>query len=676
MAFHALTVTYIISLLGLWAVSLIGHISPAFIMFAGLLVIISVAYNQKTRKAIPVGAWNTAAVAVFLFFLADFLLISGELIVSGSRFLTVLLALKLFDLRTGKDHFIVFSLAFFQILASAASTISPVFFAILSLYIIFSIWALIIFNLRRDLQNSGLSTDAPHDIFGVRFFLSVIGLSLFCILITAVLFFSIPRMGVGIFERNASDTLNVSGFSDRMDLGAIGALKLDSAVVMRIEMPDGKRPEAPLYIRGATLDLYHGTGWSRHNAGRRLLKKEDGSFNIGGPGKRSVVQRIWLEPLDTDVLFAASGVYRLSGSFPNLWVDPAGAIRLPAPPFSRLEYSAFSDLSGVIPSGPPEPHYLDASYLDTARDGRTIKRLSSAMTQGKKNALEKALAIQNYLRSNFSYNLSVPGSDGSTPLEDFLLRTKEGYCEHFATAMTMLLRASGVPARVVTGFQQGEWNGLGGYFIVRQQDAHSWVEAYIDDRGWMRFDPTPSSASAYAPSVITLYLDFMRLKWNRYVIQYSFTDQQRLVKGARTRAAGLMDILKEPFKTKGYSGAESGAAVLLALILFIAAAFALILRRAYGSRARSKAPAYYIEMLKILEAKGIGKLSHETPAEFAKRVGDPYVDEVTRLYHMERFGGQSPLEDELAGVLKALEEVRKRQSWGQPAGGAARRSSR
>jgi len=81
-------------------------------------------------------------------------------------------------------------------------------------------------------------------------------------------------------------------------------------------------------------------------------------------------------------------------------------------------------------------------------------------------------------------------------------------------------------------------------------------------------------------------------------------------------------------------------------------------------------------MLKILEAKGIGKLSHETPAEFAKRVGDPYVDEVTRLYHMERFGGQSPLEDELAGVLKALEEVRKKQSWGQPAGGAARRSSR
>src|SRR3972149_5161805 len=171
MAFHALTGTYIISLLGLWAVSLIGRISPAFVMFAGLLIVLSVVYNHKTRKAIPTGAWNIAAVAILLLFLADFVLISGELIVSGSRFLTVLLALKLFDLRTGKDHFI---------------------------------------------------------LFGVRFFLSVICLSLFSILLTAALFFSIPRMGVGIFERKTGDTLNVSGFSDRMDLGSIGSVQLDS----------------------------------------------------------------------------------------------------------------------------------------------------------------------------------------------------------------------------------------------------------------------------------------------------------------------------------------------------------------------------------------------------------------------------------------------------------------
>ena len=665
MAFHALTVTYIISLLGLWAVSLIGRISPAFVMFAGLLIVLSVVYNHKTRKAIPTGAWNIAAVAILLLFLADFVLISGELIVSGSRFLTVLLALKLFDLRTGKDHFIVFGLAFFQILACAASTVSPVFFAILTLYIIFSIWALIVFNLKRDLQGSGLTIEVPRDVFGVRFFLSVICLSLLSILLTAALFFSIPRMGVGIFERKTNDTLSVSGFSDRMDLGSIGSVKLDSTVVMRVEMPDGKRPESPLYLRGAALDLYHGSGWSRHTAKRRLLKKEDGGFNIGAPDrktpdrKKTIEQRIWLEPLDTDVLFAASSAFRLSGDFANLWIDPDNAaMRLPAPPFSRLQYSAWSDVSGVIPSPAPDALYLDTSYLDKAAEGRTIRRLSLAITQGRKGPLEKALAIQNYLRSNFDYNLSVEGQGSATPLEDFLLRTKEGYCEHFSTAMAMLLRSSGVPARVVTGYQQGEWNELGGYFIVRQQDAHSWVEAYIDGRGWMRFDPTPAAPSAYRPSVLTLYLDFMRLRWNRYVIQYSFKDQQRIAKEARMKASGLLDMLKEPFRTKGYSGAESGLATLLALVLLAAAGSVLALRRAYGRKGRSKTPAYYLDMLKILEASGIRKLASETPTEFARRTGEPCVDEVTRVYEEERFGGRTPLGDELAGVMKALECIK------------------
>ncbi len=663
MAFHALTVTYIISLLGLWAVSLIGRISPAFIMFAGLLMVLSVVYNQKTRKAIPTGAWNVAATVILLLFVADFVMISGELIVSGSRFLTVLLALKLFDLRTGKDHFIVFGLAFFQILACAASTVNPAFFAILSLYIIFSIWALIVFNLRRDLQGSGLPIDAPRNIFGIRFFLSVICLSLFSILLTVALFFSIPRMGVGIFERKTGDTLNVSGFSDRMDLGSIGSVKLDSAVVMRVEVPGGKRPESPLYFRGAALDLYHGTGWSRHSSKRSLIKKEENGFIMGEPGSRTIEQRIWLEPLDTSVLFASPRAYRLTGDFPNIWTDQDNAtMRLPAPPFSRLQYSAWSDLSGVIPSGEPEALYLDTSYLDKSAEGRTVKRLALAITQGRKGPAEKALAIQKYLRSNFSYNLSAESTGSKTPLEDFLLRTKEGYCEHFSTAMAMLLRASGVPARVVTGFQQGEWNELGGYFIVRQQDAHSWVEAYIGGRGWTRFDPTPAAPSTYRPSVLTLYMDFMRLKWNRYVIQFSFADQRMLAKEARSQATGLLEMLKAPFRTKGYSGSGSAVALLLALCLLALAVFVITLKRAHNRREMGRTPAYYLEMLRLLEARGLQKLESETPAEFASRAGEPCVIDITRVYEMERFGGRTPAQEELASVMKAMEGFRTRQT--------------
>ena len=114
------------------------------------------------------------------------------------------------------------------------------------------------------------------------------------------------------------------------------------------------------------------------------------------------------------------------------------------------------------------------------------------------------------------------------PVDDFLFNSKRGYCEHYASAMVLMLRTIGIPARIVTGFYGGEFNEYGGYVIVRQSNAHSWVEAAIDGR-WRLFDPTPPVVERRA-SAIGYLLDMLRMKWNRYVVAFSASDQKEIIR--------------------------------------------------------------------------------------------------------------------------------------------------
>lgn len=652
MSFHALAISWVISLLGLSAASLVETAGKGFIAAFSALALGSVGYSLLRKKtALRPWVWNAAALAAFAFFVLDFLAISRDIITSGTRFLTVILVLKLFSLESGRDHAIIFAIAFFLMLAAAASTVSPVFFVILSIYIVFLIWGMAVLNIRRDMLEAGTSIDASRDLFGLPFFLSLAALSAVCIIITLAVFFVIPRMGVGILERKSAAPLKVSGFSERMEMDSIAEVQLDPAIVMRVEIAGGERPQGPLYFRGASLEFFDGAAWSRRGDLDRILRGDGGLFTLGSPGKRSVEQKVWLEPLDTEALFAASGAYMLRGGFRNLWTDGAGSIRLPSPPFSRLEYTAWSDLSGRTAAPFPDEEYLDASYLQASPEGHKITELAAAASNGMASALGKALAIEDYLRKNHAYTLSPRKGGGKGPLEDFLLHSKEGYCEHFATGMVMMLRSAGIPARVATGFLEGEWNGPGGYFMVRRQDAHSWAEAYIDG-GWMRFDPTPPSGPAESPGAAFMYLDLLRLKWNRHVIQFSFSDQRALAHALESRASKLHGLLAGLMPGERPGTGKTLVALIFAFIL-IAAAF-IALKSVRKEKATSGAPPYYIEMLKVLSTRGAPKRPGETPLEFAKRLGETDIAEITDTYLRERYGGEKPGAERMEWMEKAL----------------------
>ncbi len=135
------------------------------------------------------------------------------------------------------------------------------------------------------------------------------------------------------------------------------------------------------------------------------------------------------------------------------------------------------------------------------------------------------------------YTITLKKGTSEFPLEDFLFYGREGHCEYFATAMAVLLRAAGIPTRVVNGFIGGDWNEFGEFFLIRQSDAHSWVEVFFPTYGWVIFDPTPPSIGAAAPrgreSFFFSYLDYLRYRWNRYVVDFNQIDQIRLINKVR-----------------------------------------------------------------------------------------------------------------------------------------------
>lgn len=651
---YTILITYFIASLGYSALFMVRGVGAPFALTAAGLAALSLLFNLRGTKAFRDTLWNFFAVFALLFFVTDFVLLSGSLIISAARFITLLLTLKLFGLKKNSDYLVVFGLVFFQLVAAATSTVSPFFFLLLTLFVLSGIWAMIMFTVKKDWQDSS-QKELPSIEFGWPFFISVILISFVSIAVTLLLFFVIPRMGLGFMGQKAEKTHKVTGFSDLVNLGDIAPFKTDSTVIMRVS-PEGD-PGGLIYLRGSTFDHYDGLAWSKPVKSEVLLKRApDGRFHFRKRpvGRTALVLNIVLEPLESEYIFSSSGAFAVSGQFRHLWLESSGgALHLPSPPFTAVEYWVHTDRS-PLKEGAADRRYLDISYMDGAPEGGRVRELAQSIVMGEKDDNKKAWRIQTYLKKNFRYNLNPP-ANGPDPLADFLFRTKEGYCQHYATAMAVLLRAAGVPSRVVNGYQQGEWNDLGNYFIVRQSDAHSWVEANIDG-SWITFDPTPSGlAAASRPSRLFLYLDYWRLRWNRHIINFSLDDQRDLAGSIEGRASRLLSVLKDPMTL---TRSPSGRAF-LAVLFISAAVFAFkAVRKAAAGNKSGRTPAFYIEMTRILKRKGIRRRPDETPLEFAARLNNPRIDLITKAYHEERYGGGVATKAALDEVKKAVQGLK------------------
>ena len=658
--------------------------------------------------------WNVLLIGAFVILLIDLSVVSRDLLPAGIHFLVVLLSIKLLTLQQRRDYRHLYAISLMAILASAALTTDAWYVPIFLLYLLAAVWTLLLYHLTQETEEPTAvvipsSPATSYAIFPSRithhFFWLTNGIAVLTVTLTITLFFLIPRIGAGVLQKTSGEALRTTGFSDQVDLGTIGAVKQDPQIVMRVELPDQPAVEKDrLYLRGHAYDQYNGRSWSHSGSRRRSLHLvADGTFLARPAGSRLpdgqsilIRQDILLEPLDTAVLFAAPFAELVSGEFLSLQADAMGGLHLSFPPASRIRYSVTSQVPRLVTdertaSTLAYPDLIRFHYLQVPLGSQQVAELAHRVTQQATTPFGRTMAIQQHLLENYRYSLEADTATLSHPLDEFLFTRKTGYCEHYATAMVVMLRTVGIPARLVTGFLATEWNEYGGYFTVRQRDAHAWVEVYFPHSGWITMDPTPTISATAATNrweSISRLGESIWLHWDRLFVRYSAKDQLAVVHGVREgsdavrewmsrwgslfsapigQALSRLGHMVRTFQP-GMLGLVTGViAVGLALLL-------LMLRDRIGLWATTHLPTshpqlaivqLYTRMVRMVERHGVIKPPSSTASEFARlveqkwKVASPMVADVTALYHQGRYSRTPLTTGELS---RAAEQVGRLQS--------------
>ena len=651
--------------------------------------------------------WNVFLLLAFAGFWIDLFLLSQELLSAGIHFLVLLLVNKLLNLNQRRDVLQLYAISLITLLASAALTTQIWYAPFFLFYLVAGVWTLLLFHLvtEHDEQSghqlTGLDEGLPLSWRRItpKFFWTTNTMAACAFGLTLLLFFSIPRIGVGFFQHNHEEGLRTTGFSELVDLGAIGPVKQDPSIVMRVELPEitgDQLRQAPLYLRGAAYNLYNGKSWSNILPHRRALTEfPQGTFTLRTSGTQSGVgvgglrQDILLEPLDTAVLFGVSMPTSIKGDFLSVQADLMGSLQLPFPSHARIHYTVNSFPARLISAEKSAssflyPEFIVQQYLQVpALDARVID-LARRVTQPATTVLEQVDLIRTHLLTQYRYNLNVPTLQSAHPLEDFLLTRKTGYCEHYATAMVMLLRTTGIPARLVTGFLATEWNQFGNYYTVRQRDAHAWVEVYFPQSGWVTMDPTPAALETTTQTwweSVGSVMDSARLTWDRLFLSYGASDQYAVVQGIRESGEAMRASMSESLTTMLRHGSTllgrfmksllsvGIPQIALILILAIIVGFLVMrtlrhdghesLRQDVYSANQRVVITLYSRMIACLAQHGIVKVASATPVEFLLDVHEkwseawPFAHELTELYTRVRFG-HAPLTAEERSTAENL----------------------
>ena len=675
-------VTYLMVCTGVAALYLANLIGAAGAALVVLAILVSWGHEQaRARGAVrPALGWSlvvtaAVAIAVDLFYLA-YSLLDGMV-----HLLLFLILLRLFARRRLRDLRDAGLLSFFMLVAAASTSFSLSFLFVFIAFLLLGTWMLILNHVVTELELAGRPGDVATTARRVFFRGPLTTVSLVAAAITfslaAGLFFVIPRVGQAALPLRASIGRMVTGFSDRVDLGSFGDIESDRSVVMRVYLADEWLDPATLpglRWRGVAFDQFDGRTWSSAAAPRRYLHRSvSGDFGLALPrGTGPVVrQEIYLEPIGSDAVFAAPRALRLEMRSPTLVVDDMDGLTASSPS-ARLHYVVESEIDGPgrLGTGRRTSPALTADerarYLQLPPLPPEIARLAREVTGGSRDAETAAGRISAHLSANYRYTLALKRQTALAPLEEFLFVRRSGNCEYFAAAMAVMLRSVGVPARVAAGFQQGEWNPYGRYFMVRLSDAHAWVEVHLDGRGWVAFDPSPrgEAAAEEIPGRMSLYFDAARMRWYRYVVNWSLRDQVQLAATVHRQAADARVALSWPrdWRVSPAMGTGAGIAVAVALLWWVRR-YGHVLPRT-GPAARM--PAFYERALRFLARRGLAPGAAETARQFASRVGERAPERaaafgrLTSYYERARFGDAALSEAERQDVTRSLAALRAR----------------
>ena len=630
-------ITAVIAVTGCTGVIISGEVNP--LMTLGGAALIPGYYRfLKGRTNAPGWAIGIFSVMALLVFLFDTTLISEDVFIAVAHLTIAFQAIKSFDLKEPWDHLQVYFVALLQMIIASELTDSVAFGALFVLFMVLLVSAMVFSHFLKEGARGGVKIAKP-----------VLVISLLTLLITSLFFIVIPRSPFKFIGRSHSRGVKTTGFSERVDFGAFGTVKLDPTVVMRIEMERGV--PGPYYWRGMTLDYFDGVSWRNSLKERHRASRSGGEYLIAPYDREAAVeQRIYLEPIDSDVIFGIGAIKGVKTDFYTVVEsDMAGDVYLRGKGRGSVKYTVRS-MAGDRYAGKNAPGYLQLPH-----GMKRIGDLARSLTVAATTDTQKAQSLEGFLKNNFSYSLSTSGPpEGMTPVEDFLFHSKRGYCEHYATAMVIMLRSINIPSRLVTGFFGGERNSYGGYLIVRQSDAHSWVEAFVDG-AWRRFDPTPY-APPESPSFLVLLIDSVKMSWLRYVIGFSASDQKDIF--LTLKRSFIFPVSHVSFKWKD----QARLPYILVLLILSVSALLVVFRRLRMKRYGFVSGNYLI-FRKFLKRKGMRILPSTTAEDIRKRMSRPEAarkaEEFMALYERCRFGGKEMGRDEKTRYLMLLKEVKK-----------------
>lgn len=614
-----------------------------------------------------------------------------------ARVILVLAVIKLFQRKTDRDWLFLYLMAFFEVLLAAGMSISPLYLGTIVIYLLVTICAIISFEIRRTSNSvsllsktSGLAdnqkSERIHSSFKNRLPLTAVALLVLIIIVGTPLFFAFPRTGGAGFGNNSKGMSGFTGFSDTVELGAIGKLKQNDEIVMRVVVDEARtNDKQSLRWRGVALDRFDNKVWRKSNDIIQPFARLSGDLlrfdQQATSGDNITTQTIYLEPIDSSVLFSLSRPFAIRQSqFQNIYRDSNSNITFQRTEFQRIAYTIYSDVSiphvtELVSDNLDYPSEIQAKYLQLPEtfDAR-IAQLAFQVSENSQNRYDKAKDIEAYLQTQFGYTLEMKAT-GDEPLADFLFNVREGHCEYFATAMTVMLRTQGIAARVVNGFQQGEYNETAGAYIVKQKDAHSWVEVYFpESESWVAFDPTPfaGQSNEYASAGIfgsfSKYLEALETLWVQYFVAFDNQDQRSLFRSVKS---GFVDFQEETSswlkiaetqiaewwkEVRGDKGLQTsalaiayGVAYLFGTLLGIFLIVWLIRKirdfafwQKFRDWLKQKNDAtiieFYERMQKVLASKGFTREPHQTPLEFAFALEMPEAVKITEKYNSVRFG--------------------------------------
>jgi len=558
---------------------------------------------------------------------------------AGVALLVVMLALKLLEMATLRDAMILIFICYFLVITNFlySQSIPTAVYMLCAVWIITATMIGFQFRdrqpgYRHQLRSAGtlLAQSAP---------------------LMLVLFVLFPRVQGPMWRLPQDAYAGISGLSDEMAPGSVSRLLLSDAIAFRVSFDSQIPPANRLYWRGPVLWDFDGYTWTAARFPYMTPRKYQA---LGDPVDYTVTvephSRRWLFALDLPS--RAPPLSTMSNDF-QLFYQTAVNNRVRYDMSSHLNYRDNAELG---------PRGLRRALALPASSNARSRALANQMRKAAADERSYIAAVLGMFRSqNFYYTTTPPLLPREDPVDEFLFSTRSGFCEHYASSFAVLMRATGIPARIVTGYQGGEFNTVGNYLTVRQADAHAWVEVWLKDDGWVRVDPTAAVSPARVEAGVAAAVpqaeplpfllrgaypwlrrarmtwDSVANSWNQAVLGYTQDRQRQLM-----RRAGIDDATW-----------RSLATVMLVATGAVTLVLALLMLHKLRAARPDPVTAAYSRFCERLARRGLARHPSEGPDAFRKRAAAarpelaPSIGSISEIYIRLRYGEAARAADAL-----------------------------